>query len=790
MKTSANLLGLLGITLLGALLLSSCASDHSSTQERASPAKPPSSASRSDSNGVPELGLTSQTPSDTGDANTQSNENGSPTNSCSKPALPAKQLLNVAYQTISGVEQNLNAIDIYMPAVSNPCEGVPVVIWVHGGAWMIGDKANIDSKATFVNSLGYAFVSVNYRLSPNLKIDSQLNPNRIKFPDHPNDVGAAVAWVHKNIQQHGGNPQKIALLGHSAGAHLAALVTMDQRFIERSTSNWNAKSLRCLGSYDTEAYNIDEFMQTAVGQPLLVYRNAFGDDPTAWTFASPINYIKEYGISVQLAKRGDLARQGQLENFKSALEEKTNSVSVINAQSINHEEVSELIGAPGDQIMTPFVSEFLTQGCFSGEQITDHGTIVYKSVGNGKGKTAPLSENPRKFFQIAYADRFKDKGDCKQGNCYNPSRYLSHPGKKMLITDTVTNPDGREVVLFTATVGGINKETMSFIDPSFKTGNKFIYEQQLAMGWSSADYDADSHSGNCAAAYGKITQHYGSCWNYNLGADAEGDLLDGDWGPHFYKPALPVGAKGMDGDASSYVRVKAITRYIKPLEERTPSFFTEDAALWITPKSKYGTVAYRSVANTNGINASDLQTPRKFFRISYSERLTDKGDCNSGNCYKPSAYEIEPGKRLLVTDTVMGGDGVERVIFSARIGGINKSNMKIINPEFLSGNRSVYDSQLAAGWASYDADFDTQRGNCAQAYGEITQHYSACWTYNLGADAADGGSVSRLLSASQAANWGPHFFASNLPSGSTAERNDVSAYVRVRMITRYVRPID
>jgi hypothetical protein len=422
--------------------------------------------------------------------------------------------------------------------------------------------------------------------------------------------------------------------------------------------------------------------------------------------------------------------------------------------------------------------------------VGEHGAIVFKSIGNAKGTSASDLENPRKFFQIPYANRLKDKGDCKLGNCYNPSLYLSYPGKKMLITDTLTNPDGSEVVLFTATVGGINKETMSFIDPSFKTGNKEIYNHQLAAGWSSSDYDADSYSANCSATYAQITQHYGSCWYYSIGSDAEGDHIDGDWGPHFYKPQLPAGAKGMDGDTSTYVRVKGITRYIKPLEEKTTSFFTEDIALWIAPNSDHGTVAYRSVANTNGANASDVQMPNKFFRISYSERLTDKGDCNSGNCYKPSAYEIAPGKKLLVTDTVMGGDGVERVVFSAKIGGLDKNNMKILDPEFMFGNRSVYDSQLAAGWASYDADFDTHgSANCAQYYGQITQHYSACWNYSLGAD-ADGGSISNFVSPNQAENWGPHFYTGTLPSGSVAERADGSSYVRVRMITRYVKALD
>lgn len=214
------------------------------------------------------------------------------------------------------------------------------------------------------NSLGYGFVSINYRLSPDLRDNSQLVANRIKFPDHPKDVGAAVAWVHKNIALLGGNPEKLALLGHSAGAHLAALVAMDQSYIQKSDPNWNPKSLRCLGSYDTEAYDIVVFMSEATGQPRMIYRNAFGADVSMWSLASPISHIKEYGMAVQLAKRGDLGRQAQLDAFKIALELKKNSVLVINAQPLSHEDVNRKIGIDGELVMTPPIKSFVTERCF------------------------------------------------------------------------------------------------------------------------------------------------------------------------------------------------------------------------------------------------------------------------------------------------------------------------------------------------------------------------------------------------------------------------------------------
>jgi pimeloyl-ACP methyl ester carboxylesterase len=313
---------------------------------------------------VPEV-LSPRVPTESSDSEGKSVDPVPSSATCSIPVLPANNTFNVQYQSIKDVDVNSQSLDVYMPVVKDPCKGVPVVIWVHGGAWMLGDKSAVGAKAALFNSLGYGFVSVNYRLSPNLKDDPTLNPARIQFPIHPTDVGAAVAWVHQNIKKLGGDAQRLALMGHSAGAHLAALVALDQRYIKRADSNWNPKSLRCLGSYDTEAYDVRELMRQASGQSLLIYRNAFGDESAVWEAASPINFVSEYGMSVQLAKRGEGDRQAQLEQFKSALMNKSNGVSVIDAAAYSHTEVNQKIGVAGEQVMTPAVTKFVQQSCFA-----------------------------------------------------------------------------------------------------------------------------------------------------------------------------------------------------------------------------------------------------------------------------------------------------------------------------------------------------------------------------------------------------------------------------------------
>ena len=80
----------------------------------------------------------------------------------------------------------------------------------------MGDKRNVQSKPTFFNDAGFVFVSVNYRLSP--KPVEHPDPNRIKWPIHPQDVSQALHWFRSNAADFCSDPERIGLLGHSAGA--------------------------------------------------------------------------------------------------------------------------------------------------------------------------------------------------------------------------------------------------------------------------------------------------------------------------------------------------------------------------------------------------------------------------------------------------------------------------------------------------------------------------------------------------------------------------------------------
>lgn len=261
----------------------------------------------------------------------------------------------IQYKLVNGVDANLLSLDIYHYGQTSSQK--PVVIYVHGGGFAIGDKANnMTNKQNLFSSLDYILVSINYRLSPEVY---STDPNRIMYPTHHNDVADAVKWVYDNIGNYGGNNQKIALLGHSAGAQLVALTGTSNLFLPARGINLNLiKGVACI---DTEGYDV-----VARGnENNQVYLNAFGQTNTFWFEASPINNLfsgTEYP-NFFIAKRGSNTRIGYSNAFISKLQSVGVLVREVTANQYDHEGINNAIGANGETIITEPIKSFFAE-CF------------------------------------------------------------------------------------------------------------------------------------------------------------------------------------------------------------------------------------------------------------------------------------------------------------------------------------------------------------------------------------------------------------------------------------------
>lgn len=268
--------------------------------------------------------------------------------------IPLKE--TIQYKTIEGIDANLLSLDIYY--TDNVSAGRPVIIWVHGGAWAIGDKSNnIDDKVNLFQSNKWIFVSVNYRLSP---FPSELsNPNRIKYPTHNRDVAEAIKWVYDNISEYGGNADKLALIGHSAGAHLVSLTGTRKEFLEHVGVPLSV--IKGVASIDTEGYDV----RSKVEEQNDFYINAFGDNENENIEASPLSNVDGNAPFPKffIAKRGTSTRIAIADAFITALQDNQASVSQVDGSIYSHSEINDAIGDEDETLITnPLITFF--NSCF------------------------------------------------------------------------------------------------------------------------------------------------------------------------------------------------------------------------------------------------------------------------------------------------------------------------------------------------------------------------------------------------------------------------------------------
>jgi arylformamidase len=152
----------------------------------------------------------------------------------------------------------------------------PLVVNVHGGGWKQGDKSNATgtSKAPHFYSQGYAFASINYRLVPTASVEQQAA-----------DIASALAWLKSNAGRLGFDASRVVLTGHSAGAHLVALVGTDPQFLRAAGLDFSG--LRGVLPNDGAAYDVPAQMTDGPKMMRRTYAEAFGSDPARQRALSP-----------------------------------------------------------------------------------------------------------------------------------------------------------------------------------------------------------------------------------------------------------------------------------------------------------------------------------------------------------------------------------------------------------------------------------------------------------------------------------------------------------------------
>jgi arylformamidase len=135
---------------------------------------------------------------------------------------------NIPYATPAHERQ---VVDVYSPPHA---KNLPVVFWIHGGGWQTGDKTSVQIKPQAFMDKGFVFVSANYRLLPHVDMGTIVR-----------DIAQSIHWVHDHIAEYGGDPQRLFIMGHSAGAQLAALICTDDRYLKAEGLSSQSSKAAC-----------------------------------------------------------------------------------------------------------------------------------------------------------------------------------------------------------------------------------------------------------------------------------------------------------------------------------------------------------------------------------------------------------------------------------------------------------------------------------------------------------------------------------------------------------------
>lgn len=251
-------------------------------------------------------------------------------------AAEMQTVRNQAYVKEGGRSQQL---DVYAPMPKQ--KDLPVVVWIHGGGWRKGDKAGVQQKPQAFTDQGYVFVSVNYRLFPEVSLKTMTG-----------DVAAAIRWVHEHAAEYGGDPDRLIVMGHSAGAHLAALVCTDESYLKAQGLSFEI--LKGCVPFDTAVYDAVKQVESVTPvQPARarVYQEAFGDAKSQRDLSPVAHVAPKKNIPPFLIlhiDRADAREQSQL--LAKVLKENGIPAEVFAANDKTHGGISVDFGTPNDKV--------------------------------------------------------------------------------------------------------------------------------------------------------------------------------------------------------------------------------------------------------------------------------------------------------------------------------------------------------------------------------------------------------------------------------------------------------
>src|SRR5947209_6581745 len=234
-------------------------------------------------------------------------------------------------------------LDVYS---QHQAKNLPVVFWIHGGGWQTGDKASVQIKPKVFVDRGFVFVSTNYRLLPSVDMATIVR-----------DVAKSIRWVHDHVAGYGGDPKRLFIMGHSAGAQLAALVCTDGRYLK--AEGLSLDIVKGCVPVDGDTFDVPAIIETAEtrwrvhGLPRAKFghREKFGNDPAKHRDFSAVTHVaggKGIPPFLILHAAGHPDTTAQAQRLGNVLKGAGLPATVFAARETTHARINADLGKPDD----------------------------------------------------------------------------------------------------------------------------------------------------------------------------------------------------------------------------------------------------------------------------------------------------------------------------------------------------------------------------------------------------------------------------------------------------------
>lgn len=211
-------------------------------------------------------------------------------------------------------------------------------MWIHGGGWQAGDKKEVDQKPQAFVDKGFVFVATNYRFVPTVTIKEMAG-----------DIAKSIRWVHDHAKDYGGDPNTFFVMGHSAGAQLAALVCTDDRYLK--AEKLSLAIVKGCVPVDGDTYDVPLQIATVEERRATSYKTKFGDAEHQKEL-SPVTHVAKRKhippfLILHVADHPEV--RGQSQRLAKVLQEAGVAAKVYPAEGKTHATINSGLGLADDK---------------------------------------------------------------------------------------------------------------------------------------------------------------------------------------------------------------------------------------------------------------------------------------------------------------------------------------------------------------------------------------------------------------------------------------------------------